>query len=1190
MGALCWVGGYATAQSSVSAKLIQPVVAHHSNHSYQDDTKQSLASVLEELQSRYQILFNYEPTIVEGKQVDKLPDRTTEVAVEEVLDDYLVPLQLNYRKLGEGYYIIFRSDPPRVDKVRRQSVRSERSATEPVLPTVSSGSSARLLSRGRIIRVSGTVSDAETDAPLPGVNVLVKDITKGTITDAEGRYQIEVPSSASVLVFSSIGYTAEEVMVGSQTIVNVALAPSLEQLSEVVVIGYGERERKDITGAISQIGSEEVTQSVAMTPELAMQGRLPGVFVSTPGGAPNARPQVRIRGIGTFGNAEPLYVIDGVPITEFGQGSSDNRTRDQRGNVNIFTLINPNDIESISVLKDASAAAIYGVRAANGVVLITTKKGRAGEPQVSINVSRGVQNLPNTYEVLNTAQYAQLYQEAFANNEAETGNLPTEFDTNSDSYLGNHSAYNWQNELLNQNAVIEDYGVRLSGGSEKTTYYVSGGYSRTESPLKGNQLKRYTLATDLNSHLGRMVDVGLNYKLGYVDALDNTRSNLQNTASAPPWQPIFDESDPLGYARVRDGFGDTNPFFFGPETESNVLALQRLNQTDYQVIRNLGSAFVQVEPLEGLRFKGTLSVDWYYNQRNTWVDVDEVLYNVTGRNPASYGNGTSAGEYGERHSRNFNLVKEFSINYHKSFGDHTVDVLLNAMDQHYSVNIVTGSSTQLLSDDPAVRRIPNDFPEYTRAFTDRVPYALQGYLGRFSYHYASKYYLDATVRRDGTSRFAPEFRWGTFPSLAAAWRISSEAFLQGVDFLNDLKIRGGWGQLGNQETREFAFLSTVQTQPTYALGSGNGDAEGNVITAVRLPDFPIANLSWETATTTSVGFDALLFNNRLNLTAEYYHRQTEDILQEVALPASAGNEISPVLNLATVQNRGFEFQMGYNGSLGNLQYTLSANLTTVDNEVVKIYQNQPFGGNENRIEEGFPIEYLWGWKVGGVFRDQAEVDAYQDQTSDQQAASQAPGDLYFQDVYGDPTEDEPFYSQTPDGVVNLNDRTYLGKTIPGYYYGCSLGAAYRALEVSVFFQGVGDVQRYNEARRSGENMSSQGVNQWASTLGRWTPQNTNTEMPRAVRSDPAQNARFSSRWIEDADFLRLKNFQVGYSLPTGTLEKLNFVQNFQVYLRGTNVLLFTPYSGLDPEETPGVGGDNVVPPARSFTLGLNATF
>ncbi|MEM9834197.1 MAG: TonB-dependent receptor, partial [Bacteroidota bacterium] len=369
----------------------------------------------------------------------------------------------------------------------------------------------------------------------------------------------------------------------------------------------------------------------------------------------------------------------------------------------------------------------------------------------------------------------------------------------------------------------------------------------------------------------------------------------------------------------------------------------------------------------------------------------------------------------------------------------------------------------------------------------------------------------------------------------------------------------------------------------YALGSGNGNAAGTTITAVRLPDFPVDDLTWETATTLSVGFDAMLFNNRFTLTAEYYSRNTEGILQGVDLPASVGNEITPVFNIATVRNRGFEFQAGYNNTIGPIQYSLSANLTTVDNEVLEVFEDQPFGGEQNRIEEGFPLEYLWGWQAEGIFRSQEEVDAYQNQVDDQQAASQAPGDLFFRDVYGNPTQDEPFYSETPDGVVNLNDRTYLGKTIPGYYYGFSLGAGYKGFDVSVFFQGVGDVQRVNDVRRDLESMSSVGVNQLTTTLARWTPENPNTDFPRAIRSDPAGNNRFSSRWVEDADFLRLKNFQVGYTLPVSILESLQFVQSFQVYVRGNNVLLFTPYTGLDPENTG-------IPPARTYMLGINATF
>jgi TonB-linked SusC/RagA family outer membrane protein len=645
------------------------------------------------------------------------------------------------------------------------------------------------------VTVTGKVISQENNAGLPGVNVVVKGTTTGTTTNADGNYTIAAPAN-STLVFSFIGYINEEVAVGNRSTININLAPDIKSLSEVVVIGYGERERKDLTGSISTVSSAEIEKSVAIQPELALQGRAAGVFVSTPGGNPNARPQVRIRGVGTFNFADPLYVVDGVPITEFGSTNISGVEADLRGNVNILSLINPADIESISVLKDAAAAAVYGVRASNGVVLITTKKGKQGKPRVEVTASRGIQNLRKTYDMLNVQQFTQLYQEA-----AENANQDPQavFDPTNANYLGNSPTYDWQTPLINRDALLEDYSAKMSGGSEATTYYVSGGYSKTESPLISNNLKRYSLAINVNSKINKYLSAGITYRLGYIDAVDNTFGDLGYTSRASPWQPIYDPNSYAGYApSISQKFKanpDYNPLdqnggdpfttdgdptlLWGPQTRSNVFAQQALRHTKYYVLRNLGTSFVQVEPLPGLRFKGTLSIDWFYNRRNDFTDFNAYLFSQTPGNPYNGNDGTAAGSYGERHSRNLNMVKEFSINYGRAFGNHNIDVLLNAMDQEYGFQLISGSSP-VPSSDPRTWGIGSPYRRYVGSGTWRERSTLQGYLARVSYNFNDKYYLDATVRRDGSSRFAPGYKWGTFPGFqrpgGSARRTSCKTF------------------------------------------------------------------------------------------------------------------------------------------------------------------------------------------------------------------------------------------------------------------------------------------------------------------------------------------------------------------------------------------------------------------------------
>lgn len=1135
---------------------------------------QTIETILDQVATAADVRFVYSPELIRAER--RISIRVANEPLERVLQTVLNPLQIRYEVSGRRIVL---------KRNRGQATGGNRVGENDPATTAPADQP-----------VTGKVTEAGSGAALPGVSVLIKgsgtsDRTRGTTTDADGNFRIDVPGPESVLVFSYVGFQSQEVTVGGRSALTVSLQPSQANLDEVVVIGYGERQRKDLTGAISVVGGDDLVKNKAINPELSMQGRLPGVFVSTPGGAPNARPTVRIRGQNTLGNNEPLYVVDGVPITEFGNGATQiTQAGDIRGTINVLSLINPNDIESISVLKDASSAAIYGVRAANGVILITTKRGKSGRPRVEVAASRGVQNLPKTYDVLSVQEYVELVREAYANNPAQAANLPAVYKADNAAYFGNSPFVDWQRAIINRNAVIEDYSAKLSGGSEATTYYVSGGYSRTESPLVQNYLKRYSLATNVTSKIGRLVEVGLTNRLAYVDALDNTQADLNSAWRYAPWQPIYATQG--GLAPVVNPTFAPNPNFnpqlvspgspfnitntgllYGTATRSNILGLYDTRQTDYNILRTLGSAYVQLEPLKGLKFRGTLSADWYLTNRNVWQNINAYRYISPFSNTFAGTNGSSKGLFNERLSRNFNLVKEFSINFDRTFGGHNVNVLLNAMDQYYGYGFSASNNSQIPFDNPEARTLLNTAP-FSTGQVIKENNALQGYLARVSYNYKSKYYVDATVRRDGTSRFAEEYRWGTFPSLALAWRISAEPFMNDLSWLNDLKIRAGIGELGNQETRLFAFLSQVNFSPDYAYGSGvNGDAFGSVTNGVRLPDLPTPTLSWERVRTKNIGVDAALLEGRLTTTIEYYDKTTSGILQSVVLPGSTGVDegFAPVNNVASVRNSGFEFELGYNGRVGNdLTYTVSGNLTTVRNRVVGLYRDLAFGSN-NRTEIGRPINYLYGYKFGGIYQNQAEIDTRKTTVKDAINADRVvPGDAYFEDTNG-------------DGTVNANDRVFLGSVIPGHYYGVNLGANYKGFDLSIFFQGVGDIQAVNGERQAGIGMNSENINQFTEVRNRWTPTNPSSTLPRAVIGDPAQNNRFSDRWVENAGFMRLKNLQVGYSLPASWLTRTGAISGVRLYVTGNNLLTFTQFSGLDPE-------NSAIPPARSWILGLNLNF
>jgi len=1027
--------------------------------------------------------------------------------------------------------------------------------------------------------VSGTVTDAE-EYPLPGVTVMKKGTTQGTITNANGEYSLNNVAEDGTLVFSFIGMKTREVAVNGQTVINVTMEEETIGLDEVVAIGYGSRQKKDLTGAVSNIESDELQKEVQMTPELAMQGKMAGVYISNPGSSPTARPEVRIRGVSTLGFNDPLYVIDGVPLTEGGAASSDARVEDLRGDVNVFSMINPNDIESISVLKDASATAIYGVRASNGVVLITTKRGEEGKMNVNMSAKYGVQNVYNEYDVLNTQQYVKMHREAWDNNPSfnEDPDILRFYNPDSPAYLGNSPTYDWQEANKVKNAPIQDYNISISGGNDMSNYSVGAGFTGQEDPMFYEDYNRYSFSLNSDHDLTDWLKVGETFRFVYSE-----RENYSNgNAFAPPWQPLYDEDGYNGYALPGGEVeGEFTPRAYGNSTNSNFLGIADLNTNKGNLFRNIGSFYAEISPLEGLRFKGTFSYDYYTNNRQRFEKKEHTLFD------AELGEiNPDLNYYRNRETININLVKEFLIGYNNSFGNHNFDLVLNAMDQDVDWNIKNMSVTMMANiTEWDQRRIEEGAPvEDKQTFYERNPSGLQGYMGRLSYNFNSKYYLDATVRRDGSSKFGPGYKWGTFPSLGGAWRISSEPFMQNMDWLDDLKIRGGWGQSGNQETKDYAFLSLVNFNPKYGLGDG-GDAigSGTINQAIALGDFPIVDMSWETVTSSNIGFDAIILENRLSLTAEYYNRYTDGILQEISIPLVIGALNDPVVNLAEVENQGMEFQLGYNDRFGDFGFNASMNLTTVNNEVKKLYRNRPQTNDNLRIAVGESMNYIYGYKVDGIFQSEQEVQNWLDEYSDPGNDDQkSPGDMYFKDLHSAPDSEVEgqWVGPEPDGKIDDFDKTKLGKTIPGYYYGFNFNLDYNQWDLSLNFRGVGDVQKINYTRWERESMGAGGANFLSSVLDRWTEENPSSSMPRAVAEDPSGNNRISDRWVEDADFIRLQNMQLGYTVGANLLNRIG-IQSTRLFISGSNLFVLTPYSGPDPE--------NYTTPV-TFTGGVNVNF
>ena len=1033
------------------------------------------------------------------------------------------------------------------------------------------------------IRITGKVTDKGES--LPGVSVVVKGTTTGTTTDNEGNYTINVPSESTILVFSYIGYTTSEFRVGTRSSINVELAEDVQVMEEVVVIGYGTRAKKDLTGAISQISSEEISRQVGLSPQLAMQGKMAGVFVSNEGSSPSARPTIRIRGVTTLGYNDPLYVVDGIPLTEGGSGpEATSRERDMRGDVNIFTMINPNDIETISVLKDASATAIYGVRASNGVILITTKRGAEGKPRVNLTASYGIQNIYKRHKLVSQQEYVDMANEAINNNPSYNKEYwYSLYDKTSPEYMGNNPDYSkdWMNETLIKNAPIQDYNLNISGGTQMSNYSVGAGFANQENAIFKSELDRYSFFLNSDHKLTKWLKVGESFRYIYSTYdMAQESADFDNSSYVIPWQPLFDtDGSPLVPGRRFVAHGATRPSFrsygYGPSTNGNFLGLYDHMKITRKMMRSMGTFYAELTPVKGLRFRGTYSFDYFTNTFEQYLEPERGLYE-NGRGDLYEGVGNA---YQRRINENINTVKEFLVGYAEKFGDHSVDLIGNVMSQQIQWNntyMAIDKDSPLASWDQ--RYIAEGWPRDDKG-TYFLPSssALLGYMGRLSYNFAQKYYLDATVRRDGTSKFGPSYKWGTFPSFAGSWRISSENFMQDISWLNDLKIRGGWGQTGNQETADFAYLALINLNPKASFGNGD-DGNGSIYPAAAYDNFPVSNMTWETVTTFSLGFDMIALKNKLSLTAEYYHRGTDGILQTVSIPWTIGAPGSPRVNMAKVNNRGMELQLGYNDRFGDIGFNATANLTTVRNRVSDLYQGQRQSGT---IESGYTMNYIRGYKTAGIFQTQAEVDAWAEKNNDSgNMSTKGPGDVIFVDIARAPNSDEDGLLEVyePDGIINSYDQTYLGKTIPGYYYGFSLGADYKNWDVALTFRGVGDVQAVSSYGLNSINVGQRYVTAYRD---RWTPENPSNKIPRAMQGDPSDNNRRSDRTVHNAGFLRFQQFQIGYNFNSDIMKKAG-LSNLRCYFSGSNLFVIAPsWPEPDPE--------NITTPT-TFTFGVNVSF
>lgn len=981
------------------------------------------------------------------------------------------------------------------------------------------------------VQVTGNVSDSS--GPLPGVSVIVKGTNNGAATDFDGNYVLEnVPANAT-LVFRYIGYNTQETALNGRTTVNVTLEENLEALDEVVVVAYGSQSRAAVTGAIASVDADEISALPVATADQALQGRAAGITVTNSGG-PGTAPVVRVRGVGSPNGGSPLYVIDGVISTGLG-------------------AINPNDIESINVLKDAATAAAYGSQAANGVIVVTTKQGRAGRSEVTFNTYTGVQFITNRFDLLNTEQYLQFIDEAF-------GTVPTS--PLSSSGLNT----DWQDAIF-QTGFLQNYDLSMAGGNEKSNFRTSLGMLKQQGAVIETGYNRYNIRVNSN------FDVTDNFKVGQTLAVtfsdqspelgaDNagSRSLLEHAIKMAPYLPIYNENNNGGYQ------GPTSALD-GQDAENPVRVQEHGNRLSKRT-QVFGSVFGEYELLKGLKFRSQFGLEYNYN------NYDEF---VPSYDDDSNGQSTHAQVFA-RITKNANTFRRFlftnSLNYNFTLGDdHNFDVLALIEKNEAIYNQVNTTSQNSVSDE--LEQLTNEQSEIS-SLTDEVDKI--GYLGRLNYNYKNKYLLSGSIRRDGSSRFGPSTKWGWFPAASAGWNIAEEDFMSQSN-INTLKLRASWGISGFDEISNYRYSTTLTNNFNYVV---NGNALGGTAPSST----PNPNVAWEEREMLNIGMDLGFFQNKFTAAIEYFKNTSNGLLIDLQLPGSFGSLSSTVpTNIGDVESKGFEVSLGYNDFEGDFTWSANLNLSTTKNEVLKtgtgedIIPGSTFEAQFiNGLRVGDPIYSFYGYQTDGIYQTQAEVEAVlgTDQTAIQ------PGDIRFVDQNG-------------DGQINNEDIVAIGNPTPELIFGLNLDANYKNWDFNVFINGVTGNEIYNTNIYDLQGMPRT-FNAGVAVLDRWTPTNPSNTIPRAFDGNNGINTASSDRFIEDGSFARLKNLTVGYTFPQ-TSALSSYFSKLRIYASGQNLLTVTDYSGLDPEignakstnSEFGVDRGNY-PQPKSVLVGLQVTF
>ncbi|WP_282079350.1 SusC/RagA family TonB-linked outer membrane protein [Aquimarina algiphila] len=1039
--------------------------------------------------------------------------------------------------------------------------------------------------------ISGIVTDTNGQ-PIPGVSVVEKGTSNGAATDFDGNYSLTVSSANAILTFSSIGFTSKEVPVGTNTTINIQLEENAEALKEVVVVAYGTSTKKDLTGAVSVISSEELNNFATTTVDQALQGKTSGVQITANSGAPGSSVTVNIRGVGSFGSTTPLYIVDGFPTQD-------------------ISFINPNTIESLSVLKDASATALYGVRASNGVVIIETKKGKKGRVNVELNSFLGVRTKPKSVDVLDVNRFSSLALELSGSSDSEIAGSAIPYDGWNNS--GSLRNIDWQDEVFSE-AISKSTTLSIRGGGEKSRVALNLGFYDEEGTLIGSEYKRYDAG--LNAQFDVTDKVRFKGSVKYISSqnfqpLGSGRGSLLNLyGNIPHLAPVGElnlNGDPNLSNVPVDGNGNfgaypdvgSETFRDGRNFVARALEDDRDNITN-DILANISAEWDIIDGLStrvNIGARATNFAGWVFNPQyyrsNGNIDLrNNAVFTVT--------------------QNTFNeILAEHIFQYKKTFATkHNLDVLAGYSAQRGYTKFTqiegTGFLNNRIRDIAQAQDITNRQGSFARE-------TLASTFARLNYNFDSKYYATATIRRDGVgNRFLVENAWDVFPSFAAGWNIDEEDFMEGSIF-NVLKFRGSWGETGN-----FFGIAPFVSGTTFSNGTPRNDSSysfgGNTTQSLGLAPVSASNsnLRWETQVQSNIGFDGELLNNKIYFTVDYFNRKSKDILFDITTPGQSGFPTRPV-NGATAVNEGFEFLVGYRKDEGDFTFDINANITTIKNEITKIdspvgqirfnnefldsFNESAFWFDITRSELGGEVGSFYGFVADGIYQSQAEIDALNTASpnGNYQAAETSPGDRRFRDLNG-------------DGQITGEDREVIGSPIPDFYGSLNLNFAYKNFDLGLNFYGTYGNEILNLVKRELESASGYGNSASFSNVSteyfnnRWTVGNPSNTFSRALIDDGSvQNNRASSYFVEDGSYFRLRNINLGYTLPSEITDKIG-LNSFRLYLSAQNLFTITDYSGSDPEvgQNSDIQGQSSVttrgidagayPVSRFFTLGFNLKF